>query len=65
MMAAEVLQILFTVYPFTGLRVIADNTVVVDFMLGDLISGGRSSPMLAQIGFDLFGRHTLPVLLAY
>ena len=65
MVAAEVLQILFTVYPFTGLRVIADNTVVVDFMLEILISGRRSGPMLAQRGFDLFGYHSLPALLAY
>jgi len=46
-MAAEVLQILSAVYPFTGLRVIADDFFVVDFMLDILIAGRGSGPMLA------------------
>ena len=54
-MAAEILQILFAVYPFTRLWVIADNMLVVDFMLDLLISGGRGGPMLAQIRFDSTG----------
>jgi hypothetical protein len=61
-MAAEVLQIPFAVYAFTRLRIIADNMLVVDFMLDLLISGRRSGPMLAQSGFDSFGCHALPVL---
>jgi hypothetical protein len=51
-MAAEVLQIPFAVYAFTGLRVIADGIRVVDFMLDILISGRGSRPMLAQSGLD-------------
>jgi hypothetical protein len=61
-MAAEVLQIPFAVYAFTGLRVIADYMLVVDFMLDILISGRRSGPMLAQGGFDSFGCHALAAL---
>jgi len=60
--AAKVLQIPFAVYSFTGLRVIADNMLVVDFMLDILISRRRGGPMLAQSGFDLFGYHGLPAL---
>lgn len=58
--AAEDLQIPFAVYSFTGLRVIAGNLFVVDFMLEILISSRRSGPMLAQSGFDLFGCRVLP-----
>jgi len=46
-MTAEVLQIPFAVYAFTGLRVIADSMLVVDFMLDILISGRGSGPMSA------------------
>jgi len=62
-MAAEALQIPFAMDAFTGLRVIADNMLVVDFMLEILVSGRRSGPMLAQSGFDTFGCHELPVLI--
>jgi hypothetical protein len=61
-MAAEILQIPLAVYAFTGLRVIADNLLVVDFMLDVLISRRRSGPMLAQSGFDSFGCHALRAL---
>jgi hypothetical protein len=59
-MAAEVLQIPSAMYSFTGLRVIADNMLVVDFMFDILISGRGSGPMLAQSGFDSIGCRTLP-----
>lgn len=61
-MAAEVLQIPFAVYAFTGLRVVADDMLVVDFMLDILISSRGSGPMLAQSGFDLSGRRPLAAL---
>jgi hypothetical protein len=61
-MAAEILQISFAVYPFTGLRVIADDLLVVDLMLDILVSGRRSGPVLPQNGFDLPGFHALLVL---
>jgi hypothetical protein len=51
-MAAKVLQILFAVNPFTGLRVIANSLFVVNFVFKILIAGGGSGPMLAQSGFD-------------
>lgn len=47
MMAAEALQILFAVYSFAGLRVIADDLLVVDLMLQVLISRRRSGPVPA------------------
>jgi hypothetical protein len=61
-MAAEVLQILFAMYALAGLRVIADNMLVVDFMLDILITGRGSGPMLAQSGVDRFGLNTLRTL---
>jgi hypothetical protein len=62
-MAAKILQIPFAGDPFTGLRVIADNLLVINFVLGILISGRRSSPMPSQSGFDLTGCLALLVLL--
>lgn len=46
-MAAEILEIPFAVYAFTGLRVIADYLVIVNLMLDILISSRRSRPVLA------------------
>jgi len=62
-MTAKVLQIPFAVYPFTGLRVIADGMLVVDLMLNILISGRGSLPMLMQSGFDLLGCRALAILI--
>jgi hypothetical protein len=61
-MAAEVLQIPPAVDSFSGLRVIADDLFVIDFMLDILISGRRRGPMVAQSGFDSFGCGALPDL---
>ena len=62
-MTAKVLQIPFAVYPFTGLRVIADGMLVVDLMLNILISGRGSLPMLMQSDFDLLGCRALAILI--
>jgi hypothetical protein len=67
-MAAEVLQIPFAVYAFTGLRVIADGVLVVDFMLDILISVRRGGPMFLQSGLNWFGCRDLTIdliLIAY